>query len=446
MALAVTLNGWERKRLARALAGALLAGEPELDAACARAAETLGREWGWVRPLARRYLAGFAGEVRPRQAEVAAFLEQSRRFQWACGRFAGELRLSPIHWMTEAPRMLPMEAAVAWGVPAIATEAELAEWLRLNPTELEWFADLKTLGRWRGSSEAVRHYRYGWVAKRSGAVRLIEAPKGRMKALQRQILAEILNRVPTHPAVHGFVRGRSIVTFAAPHAGQEIVLRLDLKDFFPSIRRARVQSIFRMLGYPDRVADLLGGICTNVVPGTVLRGMPPETRELYGETHLPQGAATSPALANLCAYRLDCRLAGLAKAAGGVYTRYADDLAFSGTGAFARGTDRFAGGVRAIAAAEGFAINQAKTRVMGQGVRQRLAGVVVNQRVNGAREDFDRLKAILTNCIKNGAAAENREGLPFWREHLEGKVSFMAMLNPQRGAKLKGMLERISWE
>ena len=153
-----------------------------------------------------------------------------------------------------------------------------------------------------------------------------------MKAVQRQILAGILNRVPAHPAVHGFVRGRSIKSFAEPHAGKVVVLRMDLKDFFPSVRRARVQALFRTLGYPEIAADLLGGIVTTRTPRDVLRGFKgddlAEMRRMYEQSHLPQGAPTSPALANACCWRLDCRLAGLAEAAGAAYTRYAGRSGF----------------------------------------------------------------------------------------------------------------------
>jgi RNA-directed DNA polymerase len=281
-------------------------------------------------------------------------------------------------------------------------------------------------------------------------VRLIESPKARMKAVQRQILAEILNRVPAHPAVHGFVRGRSIRTFAEPHVGRVVVLRMDLEDFFPSVRRARVQALFRTLGYPEMVADLLGGIVTTPTPRDVLRGFKgdglAETRRMYEQSHLPQGAPTSPALANACCWRLDCRLAGLASAAGGSYTRYADDLAFSGEAAFARGVKRFAAHVGAIVMEEGHAANFRKTRVMWQGVRQHLAGLVVNERVNTGREEFDRLKAILTNCVRNGPAAENRDGRQDFRAHLEGRVAFVASVNAARGARLGRLLEQIVWQ
>src|SRR5262249_45914045 len=147
------------------------------------------------------------------------------------------------------------------------------------------------------------------------------------------------------------------------------------------------------------VADLLGGLCTNATPRDVWQGQgldsptsPTSVREaqtLYRRIHLPQGAPTSPALANLCAYRLDCRLSGLAKSVGARYTRYADDLAFSGGEEFDRCVERFLIHVAAILLEEGFAAHYRKTRIMRQGVRQHLAGLVANQRVNVMRRDFD---------------------------------------------------------
>src|SRR5262249_2470038 len=161
-------------------------------------------------------------------------------------------------------------------------------------------------------------------------------------------------RVAPHPAVHGFVKGRSIKTFVEPHAGKRVVLRMDLRDFFPSFSGARVQAFFRTLGYPEPVADLLGGICTNATPTRVWRGLHEsvedsrEAQSLYARPHLPQGAPTSPPLANTCFYRMDCRLAGLAKSAGATYTRYADDLAFSGDAEFEKCMQRFSIHVAAI--------------------------------------------------------------------------------------------------
>jgi RNA-directed DNA polymerase len=184
----------------------------------------------------------------------------------------------------------------------------------------------------RGTGAAtgpLSHYHYRILAKPGGDVRLIEAPKTRLKSIQKQILSEILGNIPLHPAAHGFRQGRSIRTFAAPHVGQRVVVRMDLRDFFPSISAPRVQAMFRTAGYPESVANLLGGLCTNAVPRAIWigKGLDPvrmaEARHLYAWPHLPQGAPTSPALANICAHRVDCRLIGLAEACHAVYTRYA---------------------------------------------------------------------------------------------------------------------------
>jgi len=211
--------------------------------------------------------------------------------------------------------MQPVEAAAAWDLPAIATSGELAQWLSITPAELDWFADLKRLTL-RPDCPKLRHYRYTVLTKRSGSVRLIEAPKPRLKQMQRRILTRILDPIPLHPAVHGFCKGRSIGTFVAPHTGRRIVPRMDLQDFFPSFPAARIQAFFRTLGYPEAVANLLGGICTNATPRDIWTGYaldihPSQLKQasaFYALAHLPQGAPSSPALANLCTYRADCRL------------------------------------------------------------------------------------------------------------------------------------------
>jgi retron-type reverse transcriptase len=275
------------------------------------------------------------------------------------------------------------------------------------------------------------------IAKPSGDSRLIEAPKDRLKQLQRKILVGILEQIPPHPAVHGFLKGHSIRTFVAPHVGKGVVLKMDLEDFFPSISGARVQALFRTMGYPESVADLLGGICTTVAPYDVWKA-----RDLYSQAHLPQGAPASPALANLCAYRADCRLSGFAKSAGVVYTRYADDLAFSGDEL----TARFSIHAAAILYEEGFSVNHRKTRVMRQGVRQYLAGLVANNRLNIRRTDFDRLKATLTNCVRQGPETQNREAHPHFRLHLQGKIAFVESMNAAKAVRLRELFERIRWD
>jgi len=211
--------------------------------------------------------------------------------------------------------------------------------------------------------------------------------------------------------------------------------------------------VFRTAGYPEQVSQYLAALSTNDAPDDVWQSFPQygnvadrwRHERLYGQPHLPQGAATSPALANLCSYRLDCRLAGLARSFGGRYTRYADDLLFSGGHVLARSIRKFQRVVYAIAMDEGFGINGRKTRIMRQGVRQCAVGLTVNRHPNIPRYEFDRLKAILHNCVRRGPGNENHAGLPDFRSHLEGRVAFVESVNPTRGQKLRSLFERIQW-
>ena len=441
--------------LVNVLANAILSGEQEKDAIVTRLGHVLGRKWRWIPPLAGRYLETFTGRTRPRRREVVSFLRLDRHFAEACHRYGHQIKI--LHRIAGPQWMRPVAAAEAWPIPHIETIGALAEWLELDSSELGWFADLKALG-YKRRQPRLEHYHYRVLAKASGSIRLIETPKPRLKDLQRRILAAILDRIPSHPAVHGFVKGRSIQTFAAPHVGRRVVLRMDLENFFPTFPGARVQSFFRTLGYPEPVADLLGGIATNCVPRTAWSEMikqpgfafdPQElwhVRAMYARPHLPQGAPTSPSLANLCSYRLDCRLSGLAQSAGAAYTRYADDLAFSGGEKFDRSVERFATKAAAILLEEGFTVQHRKTRIMRQSVRQHLAGLVTNQRLNVRRSDFDRLKAILTNCVRHGPESQNREAHPHFREHLAGRIGFMESINTGKGRRLRAIFDQIAWE
>jgi RNA-directed DNA polymerase len=347
------------------------------------------------------------------------------------------------------PRMNPASGRPAeWDLPSITTVGDLARWLNLRPEELNWFADVRSLER--NGRSSLCHYHRRWFQKKDGKFRLIESPKQRLKAVQRAILREIVNRIPANESCHGFRERRSILTFAQPHASKAVVLKLDLKDFFPTCSFARVQNIFLTAGYPESVALLLAGLCTTICPRAMIGELPHEqqrtARELYLRKHLPQGAPTSPALANLCAFNLDCRLAGLANKAGGTYTRYADDLVFSGDEGFERGVNRFMIHAMAITLEEGFGVNARKTRVMRQGVSQRAAGLTLNVAPNVPRKEFDRLKALLTNCVRFGPRTQNRSGHHNFRAHIEGRVAHFSMINPNRGARLKRIFDKIPWE
>jgi hypothetical protein len=404
--------------------------------------------------VARRYVQRFAGKPRPTLRSVLAFLSDDKTVDRAWQERKSQIAIATR--ITGPAAMQPIAAASHWPVPAITSIGDLAQWLGLNTSNLQWSSDFRHLAA-KSRSRKLQHYHYKILVKSSGRLRLIEAPKSRLKSLQRQILHQILEQIPVHSSVHGFVPGRSIKTFAAMHTARHTVLRIDLQDFFPTIARPRIQALFRTMGYPESVANLLGGICTNATPKSVWKhaaaALPTpasrdalsEATQLYARPHLPQGAPTSPALANLCAFHLDCRLSGLAQAAGATYSRYADDLAFSGDAAFVRSVQRFALHVAAIAAEEGWRVNHRKTRIMPQGVRQHLVGLVTNQHPNIIRADFDRLKATLTNCLRHGPATQNRDNHPAFRQHLEGRISFVESINPAKGRRLRVLFNQIQW-
>jgi RNA-directed DNA polymerase len=179
--------------------------------------------------------------------------------------------------------MQPAPAAADWNLPRIESVGALAQWLALDVTDLLWLADLKGLAS-KLNRPLLQHYHYRILPKASGRLRLIEIPKPRLKDVQRQILFHILNKVPPHAAAHGFVKGRAIQTFVAPHVGRHVVLRMDLQDFFPTFPAARIAAFFRTAGYPEPVADLLGGLCTTAAP----RSLWAKSASDYGFEHVYQ--------------------------------------------------------------------------------------------------------------------------------------------------------------
>jgi hypothetical protein len=429
------------------LADALVAGPWTEPALLERGAVVLGRRTRGLRTLVRRVLADLPGPPRPPAVRVAARIAARESFQRACARGSITLSGAP----APPPVMAPTPGAPsAWPVPPLTTPGELAAWLGVEPGALDGYADVQARER-KAPPGPRRHYDRRWVARRHGAARLIEAPRPRLKAIQRDLLDGLIARIPPHDAAHGFRPGRSIRTYAAPHVGRAVVLKLDLKDFFPSVTAAKVAAVFATAGYPEAVARRLAGLGTTSTPADAWAApdapADPDARarRLLREPHLPQGAPTSPALANLAAWHLDARLAALASAAGASYTRYADDLAFSGDADFARAVERFYVHACAVALEEGFEVNTRKTRLMRRGVRQRVAGVVVNAHPNVARDGFDALKATLHNCTRHGPASQNRDAHPDFRAHLAGRVAHVAMLNPARGRKLQALFDRIDW-
>jgi hypothetical protein len=269
------------------------------------------------------------------------------------------------------------------------------------------------------------------VPKATGGTRRIAAPRATLRAAQRTILEKILAKAHVHDAAHGFVPGRSTVTNATPHVGRALILKLDLRDFFPSIHYRRVVGLFEGLGYVPEAAAALAGVVT-------YRPKLDDGRMVWPGV-LPQGAPTSPAITNLLCRRLDARLSALAKKIGGTYTRYADDLTFS----FATEPEkigRLLWYIDQICGQEGFVENAKKRRVFRRSCQQRVTGVVVNDHPAVPRTLRRRFRAMLTNVKKNGLAAEAR-GHEDFEAYLRGFAAYVQMVQPELGARFAREIE-----
>lgn len=217
----------------------------------------------------------------------------------------------------------------------------------------------------------------------------------------------------------------------------------DLKQCFQSIQWRQVYRIFTRLGYCKTVSRYLTKICThkNYVKHPLLKKLSDEQRLKLKTPHLPQGAPSSPALSNLVLYYLDKRLSGLADSLHLNYTRYADDLAFSGN--THRDWTFLEPLIGSICLQEGFQLNHRKSRVMSAHQRQKLTGVIVNQKTNIDRRYYDQLKSTLNNCVRDGLDRQNLSDHPDFRAHLLGSIQHVKSLNSSKGEKLHETFQKI---
>lgn len=431
--------------LAAALAFVLLSGPWTKRSLEIRAITAFGpRSRKRARQLVEELLAAAPIPYAPRWAHLVRLIESADALEDISDAAAD--RIMSLTVARRPPAFHPIPALKQVGVPPLATEGDLATWLQVSVAHLDWLTDRRRTLR-RETRAALQRYEHVWKAKSDGTHRLIEAPKPRLREIQRRILREILDHLAPHEAAYGFVKNRSCAAAAAKHAGEDVVVTVDLKDFFLNVPLARVHATFRCLGYPYAVARALTLLCSTATPLAVFDAQRVDflTRRRFATPHLPQGAPTSPALANLAALRLDRRLTGLAHHFEARYTRYADDLTFSGDRIFRRKMPSFLCAVSEIANDEGFALNTPKTRIMPRSTRQVVTGIVVNDHVNVPRPAYDALKATLTNCVRHGPTSQNHDAHANFRGHLDGRITWVGSLNPQRGEKLRRIFEAINW-
>lgn len=376
-------------------------------------------------------------DYKERKKNEAAERRSLRRQAWAAYRETHIVHLGVgVHWReSSAVDRFDLDRrtdrAALNGLTHLETIDDLSRALSLPIAALRWFAFHREV-------DTGSHYRTWTIPKRDGSARTITSPKRKLKAAQRWVLRNVLDRLPVHGAAHGFLAGRSIVSNASLHAGADVVIKVDIKDFFPTVTWRRVRGVFRKAGLSEQVATVLALLCTEAPRELVdFRG---RVRHVaVGPRSLPQGAPTSPALTNILCARLDRRMSGLARTFGFRFTRYADDLTFSWHRPSAP-SDEFprapvAGllhGVREILRAEGFNIHPSKTRISRAGGPQMVTGLVVNQ-CDGAlarvpRDTIRALRAAIHNREK-GRVSKPGETLA----QLKGLAAFVHMTDPVRG-------------
>jgi retron-type reverse transcriptase len=386
---------------------------------------------------------------KERMAQAKARREETRQ------RRARERHERALAWHARrAQEVLYLGAGVSAGLNEARSDADRLARLALPPMH-----DAQDLARTMGVSleelrflaferrvSRISHYRRFAMPKKAGGLRVISAPMPRLKRAQYWVLDNILARAPVHPAAHGFLKGRSIVSNAAPHVGQAVVINVDLKDFFPSIALPRVRGVFTQLGYSKQVATTLALLCTESATEEV--DVDGETFYVaHGPRVLPQGAPTSPALTNILCRRLDARLQGAAARLGFRYTRYADDLTFSGDESVRKQAGKLLWRVRQIVIDEGFTPHPDKQHVMRSHARQSVTGIVVNEKPSVDRATLRRFRAVLFQVEKDGPDGKQWNSNDNVLAALEGYARFIRMVDADKGAPLLARVRaaRAKW-
>lgn len=306
-----------------------------------------------------------------------------------------------------------------YGLPLWRTEAETAAALGIPQAQFRYFSQHR-------HREHISHYVAFAIPKRSGGERIIHAPKTKLKAVLRTLDKLLISKLPVSEHAHGFVKGRSIATNAKPHVGKPMVARFDIKDCFPTLTVGRVRGLLLALGYSYPVAAALAVLMTEP-PRQLVEAEGKVYHTPVGPRVCVQGAPTSPGLCNAILLRLDRRLAGLAKKRGLAYTRYADDMTFSGPEAEIK---KLLGIVPKIVSEEGFELNADKTRLMRQSGRQVVAGVIVNKDMGLSRKARRKLRAALHH--KGHGKLDGTAGA-----RLDGKLGYLQMLNAGQAQRLR---------
>lgn len=297
--------------------------------------------------------------------------------------------------------------------------------------------EMKDLEVWLSGVNRRRYYDTFYIAKRSGGSREISSPKLRLKTVQHIIAQALTEGYRPRASVHGYAKGKSIVSNATNHDNQKWVLRVDLKDFFHTIHYGRVRGVLlnKPFSFHLEVATALSTLCTY-----------PASRY---ETILPQGAPTSPIISNLVCRRLDFELMQLAQRYRCWYSRYADDIIFSTNNrafptdlAVLNGASAHLGlALRELIESHDLHINEDKVSLRYRSARQLVTGLVVNKKVNVPREKILEVKAMLHSWEYKGLS----ETAQRFHEEFDKRNRAPGLAEPSFKRVVKGRIEFIGY-
>ena len=300
-------------------------------------------------------------------------------------------------------------------------------------------------------SNKDKYYKFYQIKKRKGGFRQIIVPFSNLRILQNFILINILNSRGVHDAAKGFVKGKSILDNALPHKNQPAILNLDLLKFFDTINEKRIFGIFKAMGYASNLAYDFAQITTVRLPIEYLNTFNPKEKKAYERLVnnnlgvLPQGAPTSPALSNLVMRRLDNRLFKLSLKLNVKFTRYADDITFSGDLNNLPKINL----LKQIIKDEGFNVNWEKVGIYKKGRKQIVTGLTVSNDVHVPRTFKKIVKKHIYCCLKFGVTNhlnyQKLDDKNFYKEWLLGKILFIKSIEPEVGFKLLQEYNNIDW-
>lgn len=272
---------------------------------------------------------------------------------------------------------------------------------------------------------AQRAYHSIEIPKRTEGTRILEIPTQQLKMIQSAILRDILEKIRVSGYATAFIKGKSIVDNARCHMGKEYVVTFDLKDFFTTIEYGRVFHIFYYYGYTKEVSFALASLVTK-------------------DGYLPQGSPASPYISNIVCLKLDKRLGRLAEKIGCSYSRYADDITFSGN----RELLTYIGVIQKIIREEGFTVNDKKTRVQSRYYRQEVTGIIVNHNMRVDKKYKQYLRQQIYYCSKYGVDSHLKRihcDFSGYKDHLYGIAYFIKMVEREEGEKWLEKLDEINW-